>query len=83
MQILWMILIGLVVGAIAKFILPEDNPGGITRTILLGIAGSLLSTYVGQQMGWYGQGESAGFLGAIAGSLILLMLFRLLGRMSG
>ncbi len=83
MEIVWMILIGLAVGTIAKFILPEDNPGGITKTILLGIAGSLFATYVGQNMGWYARGESAGFLGAVAGALSLLMIFRIVGKITG
>lgn len=77
MSILWTIFIGLVAGALAKFIMPGKDPGGIIVTILIGIAGSLLFTYVGQAVGFYQAGESAGFIGATIGAIILLAIYRL------
>jgi uncharacterized membrane protein YeaQ/YmgE (transglycosylase-associated protein family) len=76
-SILWTILIGLVAGALAKLIMPGKDPGGIIVTILIGIAGSLLFTYVGQAIGFYQAGESAGFIGATIGAIILLAIYRL------
>ena len=80
MHILWTILIGLVAGAIAKFIMPGKDPGGLIITILLGIAGSLIATYVGHLIGWYQAGQSAGFIGAIIGSILILLIYRLIKR---
>jgi len=77
MSILWTILIGLVAGALAKFIMPGKDPGGIIITILIGIAGSILFTYLGKFMGIYQEGEAAGFIGATVGAIILLLLYRL------
>jgi uncharacterized membrane protein YeaQ/YmgE (transglycosylase-associated protein family) len=71
------ILIGLLAGIIAKAIMPGRDPGGLIITILLGIAGALLAGFLGQTLGWYRQGEGAGFLAAIVGALILLALYRL------
>jgi uncharacterized membrane protein YeaQ/YmgE (transglycosylase-associated protein family) len=78
MSILWWILFGLIVGAIAKFIMPGKDPGGIIVTILLGIVGALLGGWLGQALGFYGPGESAGFIMAVIGAIILLLLYRLL-----
>ena len=78
MHILWTILIGLVAGAVAKLIMPGKDPGGIIITILLGIAGSLIATYLGQAIGWYHAGESAGFIGAIVGAILILFIYRLI-----
>jgi len=77
MSILWTIVIGLVVGALAKFIMPGKDPGGIIITILLGIAGSIVFTYLGQFLGIYEQGQTAGFIGATIGAIILLAIYRL------
>jgi uncharacterized membrane protein YeaQ/YmgE (transglycosylase-associated protein family) len=77
MSILWTIIIGLVAGALAKFIMPGKDPGGIIVTILIGIAGSFLFTYLGQAIGIYEVGESAGFIGATIGAIILLVVYRL------
>jgi uncharacterized membrane protein YeaQ/YmgE (transglycosylase-associated protein family) len=74
------IIMGLIIGAIAKFIMPGRDPGGIIVTCLIGIAGSLLATFLGQRLGWYGQGESAGLIGGIVGAVILLTIYRLLIR---
>jgi uncharacterized membrane protein YeaQ/YmgE (transglycosylase-associated protein family) len=80
MHILWTILIGLVAGAVAKLIMPGKDPGGLIITILLGIAGSLIATYLGQAIGWYQAGQSAGFIGAIVGAILILFIYRLLKR---
>jgi uncharacterized membrane protein YeaQ/YmgE (transglycosylase-associated protein family) len=78
MHILWTIIIGFLAGLVAKFVLPGKDPGGFIVTTLIGIAGALLATYLGQAIGWYQAGHSAGFIGAIVGSIILLLLYRLI-----
>jgi uncharacterized membrane protein YeaQ/YmgE (transglycosylase-associated protein family) len=78
MHILGVILIGLVVGIIAKLLMPGDDPGGIIITTLLGIAGAFVATFIGQQLGWYGPNDAAGFIASVAGAIILLLLYRLL-----
>lgn len=80
MGIIWAIVIGFVVGLVAKLLTPGRDPGGFIITILLGIAGSLLATYGGQAMGWYTAGETAGFIGSLIGAIILLVLYRLIKR---
>ena len=77
MSILWTIIIGLVAGALAKFIMPGKDPGGIIITILIGIAGSILFTYLGQFLGIYEEGQSARFIGSTLGAIILLAIYRL------
>lgn len=78
MGILWTIIIGFVVGLIAKFIMPGKNePSGFILTTILGIVGAFVATYLGQSVGWYAPGESTGFLGAIVGAVILLALYGL------
>ncbi len=78
MGILGWILFGLVVGALAKLVMPGRDPGGFIVTILLGIAGAFVATYLGQAVGWYRAGEGAGFIGAIVGAIILLLIYRVL-----
>jgi uncharacterized membrane protein YeaQ/YmgE (transglycosylase-associated protein family) len=78
MHILGTILIGLVVGAIAKLIMPGKGPGGLIITILLGIGGALLATHLGQLVGWYQAGQSAGFIGAVVGAVLILFIYRLI-----
>jgi uncharacterized membrane protein YeaQ/YmgE (transglycosylase-associated protein family) len=80
MTILWTIIIGFFAGALAKFIMPGKDPGGIIITILIGIAGSILFTYLGKFIGIYQEGEAAGFIGATIGAIILLVLYRLLKK---
>lgn len=77
---LWVALIGLVVGALAKLIMPGKDPGGIWITMLLGIAGSFVGTFLGRFVGWYQEGESAGFIMSLIGALILLGLYHLYKR---
>ncbi len=78
MGLLWTIVIGFVVGALAKLIMPGKDPGGIIITILLGIGGAVLASFLGQATGWYAPGQGAGFLGSIVGALILLGLYRVI-----
>ena len=78
MGIISMIVIGLIVGAIAKLLMPGDDPGGIIITILLGIAGSLVASYLGRLVGWYTPGEPAGFIASIVGAIIILAIYRLI-----
>ena len=80
MHILWTILIGLVAGAIAKLIMPGKDPGGFIITILIGIAGALIATFLGHLIGWYQAGQSAGFIGAIIGAILILFIYRLIKR---
>ena len=68
MQWLWTVLIGLIVGALAKLLMPGKDPGGIIVTILLGIAGSVVGTLIGRSVGWYQQGQSAGFFVSLLGA---------------
>ena len=74
---LWWILIGLIAGAIAKAIVPGRDPSGCLITILLGIGGAVLAGFLGQQFGWYRQGEGAGFLAAIVGAVVILFIYRM------
>ena len=76
MWIIWAIIIGLIVGAVAKFIMPGRDPGGIIVTILLGIGGSVLATWIGQAVGWYGPGQGAGFIASVIGAIIILAIYR-------
>jgi uncharacterized membrane protein YeaQ/YmgE (transglycosylase-associated protein family) len=77
MAILWTILIGFVIGLVAKFLMPGRDPGGFIITILLGIAGSFLAGVLGRAMGWYNEGEPAGFIFSVVGAILLLILYRL------
>ena len=77
-SILGWIVFGLIIGAIAKLLMPGRDPGGIIVTILLGIVGALLGGFLGRSMGFYGPGEAAGFVMALIGAMILLLLYRLL-----
>ena len=81
MGILGWILFGLIVGALAKFVMPGRDPGGIIVTMLLGIAGAVLGGFVGRTLGFYAEGEPAGFFMAFLGSVVLLLLYRMfIGR---
>lgn len=72
------IVIGLIAGGIAKLLMPGRDPGGCIVTILLGIAGALLAGFLGRAIGWYDSGEGAGFLAAIVGAVLILLLYRLI-----
>ncbi len=80
MTILGVLLIGLVVGLIARFLTPGPNPRGIIVTIVIGIVGAVIATYGGQALGLYQVGEPAGFFGSVLGAVVLLVLLRLIGR---
>ena len=80
LSLLWTAFIGLIVGAIAKFIIPGKDPGGIWITMLIGIAGSFLGTFIGRGIGHYEPGQSAGFLMSLVGALILLGIYHLIKR---
>ncbi|THD10781.1 transglycosylase [Pseudofulvimonas gallinarii] len=76
-------MIGLVVGVVAKLLTPGKDPGGFIITAIIGIAGSLLATWVGQQLfGWYQAGQSAGFIASVVGAVVLLLLYHLVKRKS-
>ncbi|HEX4440567.1 MAG TPA: GlsB/YeaQ/YmgE family stress response membrane protein [Thermoanaerobaculia bacterium] len=76
MGIIGWIIFGLIVGALAKFIMPGKDPGGIFVTIILGIVGALVGGFLGRLLGLYKEGEPAGFVGALVGAIILLWLYR-------
>ena len=83
MAILSWIVFGLVIGIIAKLLMPGKDPGGFIITMLLGIAGALVGGFVGRAMGFYGPNQSAGWLVSILGAIILLALYRMLVRRRG
>jgi uncharacterized membrane protein YeaQ/YmgE (transglycosylase-associated protein family) len=80
MTILGTLIIGFFAGLIAKLITPGHDPKGFLITIVLGVVGAFLATWLGQALGWYAPGETAGFFGAIVGSVIILVLWRMLRR---
>jgi len=80
LSLLWTAIIGLIVGAIAKLIMPGKDPGGIWITMLIGIAGSFVGTFIGRAIGHYEPGQSAGFLMSLIGALILLGIYHLFRR---
>jgi uncharacterized membrane protein YeaQ/YmgE (transglycosylase-associated protein family) len=74
--IIWTIIMGAIIGAIAKFLMPGDNePKGFVLTAILGIVGSLVAGFLGQAVGWYAPGQGAGFIGSIVGALIVLAVY--------
>lgn len=80
MRIIAWIFFGLVVGVVAKFLMPGRDPGGVVVTVALGIAGSLVGGFLGQALGLYVGGQAGGFLMSVAGAILLLFLWRRLGR---
>jgi uncharacterized membrane protein YeaQ/YmgE (transglycosylase-associated protein family) len=77
MGILGWILFGLVIGALAKLVMPGKDPGGIIVTILLGVVGALLGGFLGRALGLYNEGEPAGFIGALVGAILVLAIYRM------
>jgi uncharacterized membrane protein YeaQ/YmgE (transglycosylase-associated protein family) len=77
MAIIWTIIIGLVAGIIAKFLVPgsRNEPSGFVLTAILGIVGALVATYLGQAIGWYQANEGAGLIGAVVGAVIVLLIW--------
>ena len=80
MGFLVMIVVGLIVGALAKFVMPGDDPGGIIVTILLGVAGALVGGFLGRAVGMYQPGEPAGWIMSVIGAIVLLFLYRMFTR---
>ena len=78
MTFLWMLLIGLFVGAIAKFLTPGRDPSGCLVTMLLGVVGAMLAGYLGRAAGWYAEGEPVGFIASVAGAILILLVFRMI-----
>lgn len=84
MGIIWTIIIGAIVGAVAKFIMPGSNePKGFILTAILGIVGALVATYGGQAIGLYGAGQSAGFIGSLIGAIIVLVVYGIVTKPKG
>lgn len=80
MSILAWIIFGLIVGVIAKLLMPGRDPGGFIVTILLGIAGALIGGFIGRSVGWYGPNQGAGWVVSILGAIVLLIIYRMLVR---
>jgi uncharacterized membrane protein YeaQ/YmgE (transglycosylase-associated protein family) len=77
LSLLWTALIGLVIGAVAKLLMPGKDPGGWIITMLLGLAGSFIASYLGRMIGWYREGQEAGFIMSVVGAILLLFLYRM------
>ena len=78
MSIVITLIIGLLVGAVAKLLMPGKDPAGFIITILLGIAGAFVASYLGRTFGWYAEGEAAGFILSVVGAMILLGIYRMI-----
>ena len=84
MGLIWAIIIGFIAGVIAKFITPGPNePQGFILTTVLGILGAIVATYLGQALGWYQPGEGAGFIGAVVGAIVVLLIWGAVTRRRG
>ena len=77
---LWTLIIGLIVGAIAKFVMPGRQGGGIIITMILGVVGAFVATWLGQAIGWYQTGQGAGFIASVIGALIVLWIYGMVTR---
>ncbi|MGO4332878.1 GlsB/YeaQ/YmgE family stress response membrane protein [Cupriavidus sp. 2TAF22] len=80
MHLIWVVLIGFLAGLVARMLTPGRGPRGFILTSVLGIIGSVAATFLGQALGWYRPGQSAGFVGAVLGAVILLVLYHLATR---
>jgi uncharacterized membrane protein YeaQ/YmgE (transglycosylase-associated protein family) len=80
MNILWTIIIGLIVGALAKLFMPGRDGGGIIMTIILGIVGALLAGFLGRSLGWYANGQAPGIIASIVGAMLVLLIYRMVTR---
>ncbi len=76
MSILFTLIVGLVVGALAKLVMPGKDPGGIIITMLLGVAGAFIAGFLGHSLGWYEVGEGPGIIASILGAMVLLGIYR-------
>jgi uncharacterized membrane protein YeaQ/YmgE (transglycosylase-associated protein family) len=77
---IWTLIIGLVAGAIAKFLMPGKQGGGIILTMLLGVVGAFVATFAGQALGLYGAGQGAGLIGSVIGALIVLIIYGMVSK---
>jgi len=75
MHWIWTIIIGFIAGVIAKFIAPGGGPSGFWLTAILGIAGAIVATFIGQMLGWYAEGQPAGFIASVVGAVVLLVIY--------
>ncbi|WP_038160054.1 MULTISPECIES: GlsB/YeaQ/YmgE family stress response membrane protein [unclassified Verrucomicrobium] len=78
MSFIWMLIIGLIVGAVAKLLMPGKDPGGIFVTMVIGVVGALVAGFLGRSLGWYNEGEPVGFIASVIGSILLLIIYRLI-----
>ena len=78
MTIIWMLLIGLIVGAVAKLLTPGRDPSGCLITMALGVVGALVAGFLGRAAGWYAEGEPAGFIASVVGAILVLLAFRMI-----
>jgi len=76
MGLIWTAIVGLIVGALAKFIMPGKDPGGMLITMLIGIAGAFIAGFLGRVAGWYEPGQGAGLIASVLGALLLLWIYR-------
>lgn len=76
----WTVLIGFLAGFVAKMITPGKGPSGFIMTAVLGVAGSVAASFIGQRLGWYGAGNTAGFIGSVVGAAVLLLVYHLVTR---
>ena len=84
MGFIWTIIIGFIAGVIAKFVMPGPNePQGFILTTILGIVGAIVATYLGKALGWYQPGEGAGFIGAVVGAIVVLLIWGVVTRRRG
>lgn len=82
MHFIWSILIGFIVGIVARALMPGPNPMGFILTTILGVVGALVATLLGQGLGWYGEGSSAGFIASVLGAMVLLFIYGLVSKRS-
>jgi uncharacterized membrane protein YeaQ/YmgE (transglycosylase-associated protein family) len=80
MHLLITLIVGLIVGALAKLVMPGKDPGGIIITMVLGIAGAFIAGALGRSLGWYQLGEGPGIIASVVGAVILLALYRMIAR---
>jgi uncharacterized membrane protein YeaQ/YmgE (transglycosylase-associated protein family) len=80
MYIIWTLVIGFLAGIVAKLLMPGREPGGFIITTILGIVGAFVATFLGQAIGWYRADESAGFIGAVVGAVIVLAIYNFIVR---
>jgi uncharacterized membrane protein YeaQ/YmgE (transglycosylase-associated protein family) len=77
MHVIWMLITGLIVGALAKLVMPGRDPGGIIVTMLIGLCGAIIAGFIGRMLGLYEHGQGAGFIMSTLGAIVLLVLYRL------